>query len=173
MMIKKKMKSKKGVSILIGYILLISFAIIISIIFYNWSKTYVPQDSIECPEGVSIFLEQYTLQNNNLTIVLRNNGRFYIDGFYIYGSEDISTQVATIDLSSKIKTGGIYLSNTNSISTGRQENYFETGGFRAFSFDVTGLNLKKIEIIPTRICEIKNRKRYVSCTNSKISEELV
>jgi len=164
-------KSKKGVSILIGYILLISFAIIISIIFYNWAKTYVPQDSIECPEGVSIFLEQYTLQNNNLTIVLRNNGRFYLDGFYIYGSEDSSARVPTIDLGPRMTEGGVYISNLQSISFGGL-NSFETGAFRSFSFDILGLNIKKIEIIPIKSCEIKNRKRYVACTNAKITEEI-
>ena len=48
--------SKKGISIMIGYILLITMSIIISGVVFQWAKTYVPADPIECPSVVSVFV---------------------------------------------------------------------------------------------------------------------
>ena len=47
-------KNKKGVSEIIGYILLVAIVVTISIFVYQWLKTYVPQDAISCPDGVSL-----------------------------------------------------------------------------------------------------------------------
>jgi len=38
--------NKKGISVIIGYLLLVSFAIIISGMVYVWMKTYVPTEKL-------------------------------------------------------------------------------------------------------------------------------
>ena len=51
-------KNKKGLSVMIGYVLLVTFAIIISAIVYQQIKTYLPTEDKVCPEGVSLFCHQ-------------------------------------------------------------------------------------------------------------------
>src|SRR3989344_8392030 len=76
--------SKKGLSVMIGYILLISMAITMSAIVYQWVKTYVPQDSIECKDGVSLFVQGYNYDcgADTLNLNLKNNGRFDLAGYF-------------------------------------------------------------------------------------------
>jgi len=44
-------KNKRGVSIVIGYVLLIAISIVISILVYQALKTYVPKEALECSDG--------------------------------------------------------------------------------------------------------------------------
>src|SRR3989338_6029523 len=98
-------KNKKGISIIIGYVLLISVAIVIGGVTYQWLKSYVPKDSVECPEGVSMYLEKAFCNNNQLKITLKNNGRFDIEGYFVHASNNSLQEIATIDLS-KYLIGG-------------------------------------------------------------------
>ena len=41
---------------MIGYILLITFAIVIAVVVFQWLKTYVPKEGIACPDEVSIYI---------------------------------------------------------------------------------------------------------------------
>ena len=52
-------KNRKAVSEMIGYILLITIGIAMSIIIFTWLKGYIPKESIECSEGVSVFIKNY------------------------------------------------------------------------------------------------------------------
>ena len=78
-------KTKRGVSIMIGYILLITFVIAISIFVYQWLKTYVPKEGLECPDGVSIYISKANINPNEgkLTLTLKNTGRFDINGVFV------------------------------------------------------------------------------------------
>ena len=51
-----KAAHKKGVSVMIGYVLLISFAVVMAGLVYHWAKTYIPREEVKCQEGVSIFI---------------------------------------------------------------------------------------------------------------------
>ena len=50
---------------MIGYILLISMTIMMSIIVYQWVKTYVPKDLPDCPDGTSVMIKEISLVNLN------------------------------------------------------------------------------------------------------------
>ena len=50
-------KNKKGVNNVIGYILLVSMAVVISILVFQWLKSYIPTDEVACPDGISLFVE--------------------------------------------------------------------------------------------------------------------
>ena len=68
-----QMRDKKAVSIMIGYILLITFAVVIAAVVLTWLKTYVPRQGLECPDGVSIYILDSELDRNDLVLTLRNN----------------------------------------------------------------------------------------------------
>ena len=51
-----KERGKKGVSIMVGYVLLVVIAVVMSVVVYAWLKTYTPADVKSCPEEVSLFV---------------------------------------------------------------------------------------------------------------------
>ena len=100
-------RNRSGLSEVIGYVLLIAVSIAISILVYQFLKTYVPTEALACPDGTSIFIKSYTYdtQNGILKITLQNNGKFGIAGFFIHASTSAS-QLATIDLSNNLTLSG-------------------------------------------------------------------
>ncbi len=82
--------NKKGVSILIGYVLLIVIAISLSMLVYSWLRGQVPKESEECPDGISLILENYECNSSEKTIelTLKNRGRFDLSGFILKGSKE-------------------------------------------------------------------------------------
>src|SRR3989338_315360 len=76
--------TKKGVTELIAYVLLISLAIALSILVYNWLRFYVlPHEPKACPDGVSLIIQEYSCVSGNINITVRNKGLFKIDGYLI------------------------------------------------------------------------------------------
>ena len=98
---------KKGVSIMIGYVLLVTCAIVIGVIVYQWIKTYVPTEALECPDEVSIFIKdfEFNCENFQLDLTLKNNGLFKIAGYFIHATDDPNQTLATIDLSGYTNLG--------------------------------------------------------------------
>lgn len=162
--------NKKGISIIIGYVLLITTSIFISAIVYQWIKTYVPTESIKCPDGVSIFVKEsiYNCTNKELNLTLENNGRFNIAGYLIHGANSSNQKLASTDLSQytpfgKNKGGAVLLPTLG--------NSIKPGDKMKSAFNLNNTNLGKIyfvEIIPVRS---QDRKR-VNCADAKIKETL-
>src|SRR3989344_4241665 len=100
-------KDKKGLSIMIGYVLLIVIAIVMSVVVYQWIKTYVPKDAPQCPDGVAIFAKdiKYICEDDTLKITMRNNGRFDVAGYYLRATKTAEQELATEDLSDFFSSG--------------------------------------------------------------------
>ncbi len=158
---------------MIGYIFLITIAILISTVVYQQMKTYVPSEKKECVDGVSIFLKEstYNCENKTLNLVLKNNGRFGIAGYFIKATDALGDEIATIDLSSytsRGKGGVVFLETLN-------ENSLKPGNEVANFFDLTNSDIGTIyslEITPMRYEEVKGKKRVTSCGSSEIKEAL-
>lgn len=74
---------KKGLSEVIGYVLLIVIALSLSLLVYAWMKGLLWQKPKACPDEVSLIIVDYSCNatRKNVTITLRNNGLFDVDGF--------------------------------------------------------------------------------------------
>jgi len=171
------LKNRKGVSVMIGYVLLISAAIVMGAVVYQWLKTYIPKEPLECPDGVALFIKESSCTSDPinpslkiLSLTLKNNGKFNLDGYFIRGAMTGEEQ-ATRDLSEYMITGG-----TNDDGEIRfdytTENSFSPNN--EFSFEISGIdfNVKSIEIIPVRRQMEDNKKRLVVCGNAKVKEDL-
>src|SRR3989344_227843 len=100
------LKSKRSVSIIIGYVLLVVIAISLALLVYVWLKNYLPGVSEECPDTTSLMIADYSCSGNNINIKFRNTGLFSIYGF-----------IARV----KNQTGGFFYE----LKTGESiENYF-------------------------------------------------
>jgi hypothetical protein len=176
-------KNKKGLSVIIGYVLLMVISIVMSAIVYQWLKTYVPKDTAICSDGTSMFIQEvnYDCTGNILTVTVKNNGRFSIDGYFIHVSNKSEEKIGTIDLAPRLITASSqdlleqvsgsevrFTSIANSLSPEDGSNT------NVKSFNVSSYGtLYKIEIIPVRIQEVDNQKRIVGCSSAKSEESLV
>ena len=173
-MIKKR--DKRAISIMIGYVLLISTAVIMSVVVYQWLKTYVPSESLECPSEVSLFIKSYTCDLDELSITLKNNGNFNIAGYLIRASTQEGQEIAATDLSNSLKEeqGGITYQSSSVLFTGEGDNSLTPNDEATNVFDVSEIaNIYFIELIPMRFQTEKNKVRLASCSGKKIKEEII
>ena len=170
---------------MIGYILLVSLAVVMGGIIYAWAKTQIPQDGIGCDDGISLFVKEVTCENNGsfsfLNLTLRNNGRFSFGGFFLYGANDSEIKVATIDLTGNISVGTYILDDNYfwlqpGVKFPGETNSFDPGdeNFINFSIPTSAINeIKVIEIIPMRWQKIEERERILTCGNAKDREIII
>jgi len=177
---KNKRMNKKGVSEVIGYILLVSFAIIMSIIIYQGLKTYVPSKGLECPDGVSIFIKSALCTSNgdgtyDLKLTIKNNGRYNLAGYFIHASLKDNQTVATTQLVNYVndESTNVYKFNNavlfDSTSTGNFVNISESK-FAEYN-NVFG-QMYSLDLIPIRFQEEENRLRIVSCGKAMTREKI-
>lgn len=169
-------KSKKGISVIIGYVLLIAVVVAMSLIVYQWIKSYVPQDALTCPDGISVSIPSYIYNctTNTFNFTLGNDGTFSIAGYFIRATNSSTQTVATIDLS-PYYTGvsnhfnGVLFSYYNVFDPGKQQ-LESINGFNLSISPIFNGTINKIEVTPTRFVEYKGKNRFASCGGAKISE---
>jgi len=157
---------------MVGYILLIAITVAISLIVYQFIRTYVPTESLECPEGASVFIEktEYGCDTNALNVTIKNNGLFDIAGYFIHATTSANQELATEDLSDKLSGSGITYSNSVLFVAGK--NALSPGQSMKMKFTDVG-DIYKIEIIPVRFQEEDGKIRFASCSNTRVEETLV
>ncbi len=166
-------QDKRGISPIIGYVLLIAGVIAVSVVIYPWLKSYVPQEITECKEGASLFVKYVNCTKDltsgklELRLTLRNNGLFDLDGFMIYSAEDKEQEIATTSIAQYAGGAeGLIMFNGGRfpLKPNEEANYF---------FSTTTIpKIEKIEIIPARFEIANNKNRFTICGNSKISETI-
>ncbi|MEK6848739.1 MAG: archaellin/type IV pilin N-terminal domain-containing protein [Nanoarchaeota archaeon] len=82
-------KDKRGLSEIVGYVIIVVIAISISFGVYAFMKSYLPKFTEECPQELTIGVKDYLCDPTADTIELKilNNGNFNADGFLIRGSD--------------------------------------------------------------------------------------
>lgn len=174
------LKNKKGVSVMIGYILLVVFALIIGAIVFQWLRSYVPTQSFECSDGTSIFITEADLTGDVLNLSLSNNGRFGLTGYFIHVSNDSSEEIPTIELGSYLNSSAssgnpVNVSNVVYFSLSINENSFSPGSTSSHIFDLSGSGIGtvyKVSVIPARYENINDGNRFVSCGEARRIREV-
>jgi cysteine-rich repeat protein len=168
------LQDKKGLSIMIGYVLLIVIAIVMSMVVFQFIRTYVPKDIFQCPDGVSVFIQEtiYNCDTEKLNVTIKNNGRFNVAGYFIHTTTSPEQELATEDLSDKISTGGEDYRNSILFALG-SENLLSTNNLKKTTFDLSDVGtIYKINIVPVRFQEEEGKTRFVTCGNAKVGEVL-
>ena len=171
------MISKRAVSIMIGYVLLVTAAIVMGVIVYQWLKTYVPIEVPECPQETSVFIKDYSCEPalGYFNITLKNNGKFNVAGYFIHVANKSGQEIATIDLSNYVRSGGMWAGNAVVFVAGSDNAMSPGEEIKSAFLNLTEAGFGQIylvEIIPTRFQEIKNKLTFVSCGNAKIRERI-
>jgi len=167
---------KKGISVMVSYVLLIVFVIIIGAIVYQWLKTYVPAQALECPDGVSLFIKDadFDSSDSQLIITLRNNGRFNLAGYFIHATNSSDQELPTIDLSgylNEAESPGMIFGNSV-LFIGAGDNFFQPGSEKSYFFDIPSSigEPHLIRITPTRFQDVDERQRFVSCSDAGVGQ---
>lgn len=167
-------KNKRGVSELVSYVLLIVFVLAMAIVAYQWLKTYVPKDTLTCPDGVSIFVKEgyFNSTTSKLTLTVNNNGRYDLAGFFIHATNSSNQEEPKLDLS-------IFLNATESpqainhinsvIFVGIGQNMFKINEERSVVFNIPASigNISKIRVTPVRFQDQDNKLKFASCGDAK------
>ena len=168
-----KINSKRGISAVIGYVLLIGLAITTGLLVYPWFKSLASEGNLaECPDGTSLYVKEVVCENGLLNITLRNNGRFNIAGYFIHGAGNSSDEIATIDLASSLieEWGGKIVSGLGMVLfTSGNENTFKPGEERTHFFNL-GSDIEMIQIVPGLFEEKENKLQFVACSKAQIKE---
>jgi len=166
------MINKKGLSAMIGYVLLITFGIVMAVIVYAYLKTYIPTEPTACPEGSSVFLKEYSCSGNKLNLTVKNNGRFNIAGYFIYGTNNTEQKIATTAMyenyteKTHVVQGAILFSPQD--PQGAMKPGLEMNG----TFNVSN-DLVRIDLLPVRIEGEGQDLKFVVCGNARIKEEII
>ncbi|HKL24153.1 MAG TPA: hypothetical protein VJ912_02345 [Candidatus Nanoarchaeia archaeon] len=175
-MLSQIKSNKRGISVVIGYVLLVSFAIILSIVVYTWMKSYVPKEDLRCEEGVSLIIDDYSCQDSDkLNITLRNNGLFNLDGFLIRAKNDSNKEIATIDLSKNLifEKEKDYFSAGGKVFLSEEENSLKPKEKVSIIFDIEEYSkIEEIELIPFKYVEVNNKNLQAICGNAKITNSI-
>jgi len=166
--------NKKGVSIIIGYVLLIAFAVIMGAVVYSGLRTYVPTETVECPDGVSLFVQDSNYCGNQLNLTIRNNGRFNVAGYYVLASNSSEQEQATLDISPYINRNFYGRDWKNAVMfSSLEENSFNPGNQTTNVFDipVSKGTIYSVSIVPARFQVQDNKERFARCANVKIVEK--
>jgi hypothetical protein len=175
----KREKSKKAVSVMIGYVLLVTFAVVLGGIIYVWMKTYVPIEEVNCPAGTSLFItdEIYDCNTNTLTLKMLNNGRFDLGGYFIRVTDSPDETIAALDLTRNntdinsiipkslgVKFGGFTAGVPNKLQPGDSETEV---------YDLTGIaSIYSIQIVPLRWQKEGRKMVLASCQDAVIKEDV-
>jgi hypothetical protein len=171
------MLNKRGVSVIVGYVLLITFGLILSVIVYNYLKTYVPADSVSCPEGVSLLLKSYSYSQSSgqLNLTFENNGKFDLNGYTLHATTNPNQTIATYDLSkyfnssSKVSQDGriannyIFFFKTFSALTLGKETY------QSFNLPPS-TKICSLQIVPIKLQVQDGSQTYALCGNSQVTQ---
>ena len=90
-------KSKKGISEMVGYVLLVIIAVGLSVLVYSFLSLYTPKEKFTCEGDISLVVQDYSCDSPTgiLNITLLNKGLFKVDAVYVRASNS-SRQVRTI-----------------------------------------------------------------------------
>jgi len=172
--INTKMRDKKAVSVMVGYVLLIAAAVVMGTIVYSTLKTYVPIEPPSCPGDTSVFIQNFECGDfRSIDITLKNNGKFNLAGYHVYISGEENAEIASFDLSPNIESGGISAGGAVMLVAGA-DNPFSPGEEIRSTFNLDGFDgeVTLIEVIPSRFEEIEGRTTFVSCGNAKVQERI-
>lgn len=86
---KIRQKNKRGISLMVSYVMLIMIAITLSIIVFATLKSKLPRAKVSCPDGVSMVIKTHKCYNNDniIEIAFQNKGFFDIDGVFVKASK--------------------------------------------------------------------------------------
>jgi|SRR3989338_731186 len=137
--------NKKGLSEMVGYVLLVAIAIGISVGVTLYLNAYIPKEKPECPEDISLLIKDASckvvntgsISKTELALTLYNNGLHNVDASYIRMDTEGKKSKKWINNPSKPEIGdsNFYFyspaGGTTSLAPGKEKSYlFDISDFK-------------------------------------------
>ncbi len=155
---------------MVAYVLLIVITLTIATLVYNYLRHYIWKPQEECPDGISLYIEDYKCNNtlHQMNLTLRNNGLFTIYGIKVKVTNDK-------DKSPYIPLGEVLPGILGAPSEVRPKIInLSVGDAKEVSFWLNGTGktgeIYRIEIIP--LYKKNQTQDALVCSNSKIVQEI-
>jgi len=162
-LIQKRDRNKKGLSEIVGYTLLIVFAVSMSAVVFGWLRAKVPKQEEKCPIDVSVEIISYTIGQGTLDFDLKNRGLFGINGLSIKIREE--SRMCSIRKASCANCT-VYQPLSNKVLFTKK---MEPSELKTINILYYGCKKPtEIELLPMRLME----NDYSFCENSIIKEKL-
>jgi hypothetical protein len=166
-----RLKSKRALSEIVSYVLIIVIAISLAAGVYVWLKVYIPSKQADtCPKEASLFINDYSCSTSQkiLTLKIENSGMFNIDGFFIKATND-SKIIPYIALKSNDASPGTILVE----GSGRYDlmERLKPGVLIESNFDYSNANkILKLQLLP--FIYSQDKKTILTCeTRAEIAIE--
>ncbi|MBR9704735.1 hypothetical protein GOV12_04940 [Candidatus Pacearchaeota archaeon] len=182
---KNKRNRKKGVSEVVGYVILISIALGIALGVFGFLKLLVPmvKPAIDCKEGTSVILDQVGCiagagpgDTGYLELIIKNNGRFKVDGVLVTIGNDADKTPVTYLKPQPAVVGFLKGHYQFSPELNPSESLDATFDFIEIESDgttetdiVDGYQVKTIQIQPF----ILDGKKKIVCTNTVFTDDKI
>ena len=171
--IRTSWSNKKGVSLMISYVLLITIAIILSIAVFSWLSVISNIKPIaHCDDGTSILITDYKCENG-FSLLVRNSGRFNISGFILQVSGDSEKAPSTLLVpltSTSIAPGEFFFVPPLSPGDSREANFSNTKRVIGDVNEAVGFNnIMSLRLQPF----ILRDNKQVVCENAVIKQDIV
>lgn len=170
----KDNRNKKGLSEIIGYVLLIVFAISMSVLVYAWLRASTPKAEVACPDAVSIELTEYysidapdegNANYKRIYLNVTNRGLFGINGVSITLKQDTKAcpikSVACQDIAKSCDVQGNKILFKQFLNQGMMKPIYMV-------YDSSACAPNKIELTPMRTSE----NGIILCDKSIIKESI-
>ncbi len=165
-------KDRKGLSEMVGYVLLIVIAVGIAAGVYAFLNFYVPKDNPKCPTDVSVNVREVKCVGGYLNITLENRGLFSVDGAFVKigNSSRIARETLCFE-GSRGNECNVYF-NQETTTDGRKvlDEGLKPGEMIMKSFNYTNLGEQELEVGPVvfvdnypAICTDAIQTRTVNC----------
>lgn len=168
-----KKRSKKALSEMISYVILISITVALSITAYAYLRTIAkPPIPIDCEPETSMILTSYNISDDlsKMEITMKNNGRFNINGYILTVSDNVSREPTILlvrrGFPSTLAGQEYFLSPLKPNEETRMPAIFEDE-----DQNNNFINLSKIRTVQVQPFIVVNNKRII-CINAVIKEDI-
>lgn len=154
-MLQELKMNKKGISEVIGYVLLVVIAISLSLLVYAWLKNYMPGEIEKCSDSASLAITDYSCNEHKITLGIKNNGLFNLYGFIARVREEEN------GFFYELKNGTNYFKEENGLEPNEED-------IRIFSYE----NHTQIIEIQIQPFILGKKKEVILCDSAFISQKL-
>lgn len=165
------MFEKRGISPVIGYVMLVIIALAVGALIFTWMRGFAPAESNTCRDGISLAIVQTECDENWLNLTSKNNGRFNVGGYSIIASVNPDSTIGSVPLAGHwVRSGSHEAFNTStSALLFVPANGLNLSENRTDVFNLSGIgNLSFIQILPIRQEVIGGKKEVLVCGKAEI-----
>ncbi|MBI2452510.1 hypothetical protein HYV50_05575 [Candidatus Pacearchaeota archaeon] len=143
------MKNKKGVSLIVSYVLLVIITVSLGAIVYSYLKTQLPGEKAECPSDINLIIEEASCSGNKLNVTFSNRGLFNVSGVFVRLDSANRTARRQVNNGSEIfinplRPGGVIEFSYNIPSS------ILSGGSANYVLEIQAASLVKRTLVPCK-----------------------